>query len=306
MPHFVTRSGASLCGLRDISLSGWRKMFGRERIEKKNPQQIIAMRKAGLVVGRTLEKLAEAVKPGVTTRELDDFAREYILSQNAVPSFPLVPGYRHTLCVSVGCEIVHGIPGDRVLQEGELVSIDCGAAVDGWHGDSAISIIVGGDDAAEPEVKNLLDDTSRSLWSGIAAMVPGNRVGDIGGAVEESLEKSALHRKIGEYGIVEDYEGHGIGREMHMSPGVPNFRPAKLGPKLTVGTTLAIEPMVTLGAPDNKVLDDDWTVVTIDGSIAAHVEHTVAITSEGIWVLTALDGGLEICAATGAQFGPLA
>lgn len=280
-------------------------MFGRERIEKKSPQQLLVMRQAGLVVARTLEMLENEVRPGVTTGHLDNLAREFILGQGARPSFPEVPGYHHTLCVSVGAEIVHGIPGERVLQEGDLVSIDCGAIVNGWHGDAAISIFAGGDSAADPAAVGLVHDTRSSLAAGVAKMRPRAHVGDVGGAIEAELGALGSRRGV-EYGIVEEYEGHGIGREMHMSPGVPNYRPSRLGPKLDVGVTLAIEPMVTLGAPGNETLEDDWTVVTLDGSLAAHVEHTVAITSEGIWVLTALDGGEEMLGARGAPFGPLA
>lgn len=280
-------------------------MFGRERLELKTTDEVVAMRRAGLVVAHTLKYLREACREGMTTGELDRMARQRIEAEGARPSFPEVPGYRHTLCVSVGPAVVHGIPGEQVLAAGDLVSIDCGAIVDGWHGDAAISFLVGGAEAAEPGAAELISVTEQSLHAGIAAMRPGNRVGDIGAAVEGRIEEEAL-RTGATYGIVEQYEGHGIGREMHMEPGVPNVAVKRRGPKLAVGATLAIEPMVTLGTAQTRELDDGWTVVTLDGSPAAHVEHTVAITPDGIWVLTALDGGEGLLTEMGAPYGPLA
>lgn len=279
-------------------------MFGREKIQLKSTDQIIAMRAAGLVVARTHEYLRSVLAEGMTTGQVDDLAREFIAAQGARPSFSEVPGYRHTLCISVGSEVVHGIPGERVLRTGDIVSIDAGAIVDGWHGDAAVTSIIGGEAAVATETAGLVRDTRDSLTAGISAMRPGNRVGDIGAAVEHFLEHAGEKAGI-EYGIVEEFEGHGIGREMHMSPGVPNYAVKPAGPKLAVGVTLAIEPMVTLGAAGTRTLDDEWTVVTSDGSLASHEEHTVAITPNGIWVLTALDGGEAILATVGAPFGPL-
>ncbi len=281
-------------------------MFGRQRIELKSDAQIVAMRAAGLVVARTLEHLARILRPGMTTGALDEAARAFIASQGARPSFPEVPGYRHVLCVSVGPAVVHGIPGDQVIRPGEIVSIDCGAIVDGWHGDAAVSLIAGGEDAAPGEAVTLVRDTEAALGAGIAAMRPGNRVGDIGAAVQAHLEAAGERAGV-RYGIVEDYEGHGIGREMHMDPGVPNVRLRHRGPgpKLAAGATLAIEPMVTLGSPQTVEQADGWTAMTADGSLAAHSEHTVAITPGGLWVLTALDGGEALLAKAGAPFAPL-
>ena len=279
-------------------------LFSRERIQGKSPEQILAMRAAGLVVARALELLGEHVHDGITTGELDHVAERAIRDAGAVPSFPLVPGYHHTLCTSVNEEIVHGIPGGRVLHDGDLVSIDCGAVLDGWHGDAAISLVVGGREAARPEDLALLDDTEDSLWAGIGALAVGRPLYAVGAAVEDSLA-AAGERRGRSYGIVEDYVGHGIGTEMHMDPQVPNYRVPGKGPQVISGTTVAIEPMVTLGAQDNDVLDDDWTVVTLDGSRAAHWEHTVAVTDEGLWVLTALDGGQARLAAAGAAYAPL-
>ncbi|MGN7246261.1 type I methionyl aminopeptidase [Janibacter anophelis] len=279
-------------------------LFGRERVRPRTPDQLRAMRVAGLLVGRTLEMLRGEVRAGVTTAQLDALAEDFIRSGGGVPNFQLVPGYSHTLCTSVGEEIVHGIPGDRVLRDGDLLSIDCGAEVDGWNGDAAMTVVVGGDAAGEPAAVRLSEITRRSLWAGIAALRPDGDLNDIGGAVEDSIRADARTDGVA-YGIVEDYTGHGIGEHMHLPPNVPNYRVRGRVPQTPVGTTLAIEPMVTLGDQANHVLDDDWTVVTDDGSPAAHWEHSVAVTEHGIWVLTALDGGEAELSARGASFGPL-
>ena len=262
------------------------------------------MRVAGLLVARTLEMLRAEARAGVTTAHLDALAEDFIRSGGGVPNFQLVPGYSHTLCTSVGDEIVHGIPGERVLRGGDLLSIDCGAEVEGWNGDSAITIVVGGDDAGDPAAARLSEVTRRSLWAGIAAFRPGGDLNDIGGGVEDSIRSDARADGV-DYGIVEDYTGHGIGEHMHLPPNVPNYRVRGRTPQTPVGSTLAIEPMVTLGDQANHVLDDEWTVVTDDGQPAAHWEHSVALTERGIWVLTALDGGEAELTARGAPFGPL-
>jgi len=251
----------------------------RERIEIKTPAQLAVMRQAGLVVARTLALVAAEVRAGITTAELDEVAAESIRSEGALPSFLGYHGFPAHICVSVNDEVVHGIPGARVLSEGDLVSIDCGAIVDGWHGDAALSVPVG---AVAPELLELSRVTEQSLAAGIAAAVAGGHSGDIGYAVEQYV------RSQGPYGIVEDYVGHGIGTAMHMSPSVPNYGRRGDGPQIREGMALAIEPMVTLGAADTKVLSDDWTVVTADGRPAAHWEHSVAITADGPVVLTAL------------------
>jgi methionyl aminopeptidase len=275
-------------------------LFGRERCEGKTPEQLAMMRTAGLLVGRTLELVVAAARPGATTLELDTLAETHIRDHGGVPNFQLVPGYRHTLCTSVNDEIVHGIPRGRVLEEGDLLSIDCGAQVGRWNGDAAVSLVVGGRAAGSAEDLDLVDDTESALWAGIAALQVGGDLYAVGAAVEDSLTDSGTRRGR-EYGIVEDYVGHGIGTSMHMDPQVPNYRVSGKGPKVTEGTTICIEPMVTLGDQDNTVLDDEWTVVTRDGSRAAHWEHSVAVTSEGICVLTALDGGAERLAALGVR-----
>lgn len=279
-------------------------MFGRSRVDTKTPDQLRRMRKAGLVVGQTLQLMAQTVRPGMTTRKLDELAEEHIRGCGATPSFLGYHGFTGTLCTSVNDEVVHGIPGDRVLAEGDLLSIDCGAIVDGWHGDAAISVIVGGRDAGRPEDLELIDATEESMWAGIAALAVGQPLYAVGAAVEDTIVESG-DRLEREYGIVEEYVGHGIGTEMHMEPQVPNYRVREKGPTVRSGLTVAIEPMVTLGSAETRVLEDDWTVVTTDGTRAAHWENTVAVTDDGLWVLTALDGGKERLEALGAAYAPL-
>jgi methionyl aminopeptidase len=269
---------------------GWRD----RGIEVKTPAQVAAMRKAGLVVGRTLEVLRDAVRAGVTTGELDAIAEDAIRTTGAVPSFLGYQGFPASICTSVNDEVVHGIPGERELREGDLVSLDCGAIVDGWHGDAAITVPVG---EVRKELLTLVADTEAAMWAGIAAARPGGRVGDISEAVEARL------RRESRYGILEDYTGHGIGTAMHQAPDVPNVGVRGRGARLVPGIALAVEPMVTLGSHQTEVLDDEWTVVTADGSWAAHAEHTFALTDRGAWVLTAEDGGEEALTALGVPYG---
>jgi methionyl aminopeptidase len=273
-------------------------MVLRDRnLEIKTPEQIGLMRRAGLLVGETLELMREAAKAGVTTGELDALAEDNIRSHGGVPSFLGYgyPPFPATICASVNDEVVHGIPGDRELVDGDIISIDCGAIVDGWHGDAAITVAIG---EVPAEVTELMRVTEGALWAGIAAARLNGRVSDISHGVETSV------RQEGAYGILEDYVGHGIGSQMHMAPNVPNVvRRGERGPKLVTGMALAVEPMVTLGSAETDVLGDDWTVVTVDGSLAAHFEHTFTLTPDGAWVLTALDGGRERLAALGAPYG---
>jgi methionyl aminopeptidase len=250
----------------------------------KTPEQVARMRDAGLVVARTLETLVAAVRPGISTGELDTLAEESIRAQDAIPSFLGYQGFPASICASVGAEVVHGIPRpDRVLCEGELISIDCGAILAGWHGDSAVTVAVGD---CDQELLDLSAVTEQALWAGIAAAVDGGRLSDIGAAVE------AIVRPHG-YGLVDGFTGHGIGTSMHERPDVPNLAPQGPGKgmELEPGLVLAIEPMVTLGDPAVTELADGWTIVTLDDQPAAHWEHTVAITPDGPWVLTAMDGG---------------
>lgn len=268
-------------------------MFGRKSsIELKKPEQFERMRAAGLVVADTLETLRASVAAGVTTADLDAIARDCIAKAGASPSFLGYHGFPAVICTSVNDEIVHGIPGSRVINDGDVVSIDCGAIVDGWHGDAALTVAVG---EVTPEVTALLEVTEAALWDGIAKAIAGGRLSDIGHAVETRV------RSAGDYGIVAEYVGHGIGTSMHMEPSVPNYGQPGNGPRLEVGMALAIEPMVNLGGRHTKTLADDWTVVTVDGRWSAHFEHTVAITAAGPWVLTAHDGGAARLAALGVS-----
>jgi methionyl aminopeptidase len=252
-------------------------------IEVKSPAQIAVMREAGLVVAGALDAAVAAVRPGVSTADLDAIASAYIREAGATPSFKGYHGYPATICTSVNEQVVHGIPSpEAVLRAGDVISIDCGAIVSGWHGDAAVTVGVG---ELSAELTALLADCEDALWEGLARAVAGGRLTDISAAVEAA----ALER--GSYGIVEEYTGHGIGTAMHMDPPVPNYGKPGRGPALVEGMALAVEPMLVLGEAETDLLPDGWTVVTSDGSWAAHFEHTVAITADGPWVLTAPDGG---------------
>ena len=279
-------------------------MFGRNRLDVKTPDQIRKMRMAGVVVGETLQLVQGQARAGITTGDLDKAAEDFIRGKGGIPSFLGYHGFTGSLCVSVNDEVVHGIPGPRVLHTGDLVSIDCGAIVDGWHGDAAISLIIGGREAGSAHDLALIDATEASMWAGITALAVGSPLYDVGAAVEDSIVDAARAGGV-TYGIIEDYVGHGIGTEMHQDPQVPNYRVRDRGPIVRSGVTVAIEPMVTLGSAETDVLDDGWTVVTQDGSRAAHWENSVAVTDEGLWVLTALDGGQERLGALGAAYAPL-
>jgi len=248
-------------------------------ITRKSPEEIDRMRRAGRLVGHTLSTLVEAVRPGITLLELDTQAERVIRDGGGIPSFLGYHGFPATLCLSPNDWIVHGIPNGYVLKEGDILSIDCGAIVDGWHGDAAVTVPVGQvDDAA----RRLIETTERAMWAGIAQVRAGNRLSDIGNAVEQVAAVEG-------YGVVREYVGHGIGTRMHEEPQVPNYGRPGRGLRLEVGHALAIEPMVNEGSPESRVLDDGWTVVTRDGSRSAHFEHTVAITPQGPEVLTLLD-----------------
>ncbi|NVI87096.1 type I methionyl aminopeptidase [Actinomadura sp. BRA 177] len=262
-------------------------MFKRRRpaIQMKTAEQVELMRAAGLLVGRTLELLRDAVKPGITTLDLDTLAERHIRDNGGVPSFKGYHGFTGTICASINEEIVHGIPrAGKVLRDGDVISIDCGAIVAGWHGDAAITVPVG---EVADELRTLLDVTETSLWHGLAAGRAGARLTDMSHAIE------AYIRSQGRYGIVEGYGGHGIGTEMHMDPLIPNHGAPGHGPVLEPGMCFAVEPMVNLGTKDTRELDDGWTVVTTDGKYSAHFEHTFAVTPDGPRVLTALDEGRE-------------
>lgn len=277
-----------------------RPMFGLDRIEYKTVEQMRKMRSAGLVVAAALAAAREATTVGALTRDIDAAAAQVIEEQGAAPSFLGYQGFPATVCVSVNDEIVHGIPGERVVQDGDLVSVDCGAIVDGWHSDAAITILVG---SVTPEHQELSEVTRSAMWAGIAAVKQGERITSIGAAVESSIEG---HQSGADFGIVEEYVGHGIGSEMHQAPDVPNFRTRERSARIKPGLCIAIEPMVTLGEPHNQVLEDDWTVVTDTGAVSAHWEHSVAVLEDGIFVLTAENGGAEELGKLGVRLGTLA
>lgn len=260
-------------------------------IELKTPEQLGLMRRAGLVVSAALDAVHEAIKPGVTTAELDSLAEDVIRSHGAVPSFKGYHGFPATICASVNEQVVHTIPdAGQVLREGDLISVDCGAILNGWHGDAAITVGVG---QIHADRQQMADTAADALWAGITAAARGirsrrGRLTDISYAIESSIKKAS--RK---YGIVRGYGGHGIGTEMHQDPHINNHGRPRKGPKLVPGMALAIEPMITLGSPKTLELSDGWTVVTMDRSPAAHVEHSVALYEDGVVVLTAADGGRE-------------
>jgi methionyl aminopeptidase len=257
----------------------------------------------GRITAAALDEVRGLVRPGVSTAELDAAAAAVITARGAESNFQLVRGYRHTTCISVNEQVVHGIPGERVLEPGDIVSIDAGAQFKGWNGDSAISVVV--PDDSRPELvaarARLSDVTETSLWAGIAALASARRVGEIGDAVQTSIESSGEG-----YGILRDYVGHGIGRRMHEGPTVFNYRVADLGPEVKPGLCLAIEPMVVAGSDATFVEDDEWTVSTVDGTDGSHWEHSVAVHAGGIWVLTALDGGAAGLAPFGVTPTPIA
>lgn len=272
----------------------------------KTPAQLRAMVEPGLITAAALDAVRALVAPGVTTGELDAAASAVITSRGAESNFQLVRGYRHTTCVSVNDQVVHGIPGSRALEPGDIVSIDAGAQLHGWNGDSAITIVVPGGDPVRTAARERLSEVTRgSLWAGVAALASARRVGEIGDAVQGFIERAEAADGV-EYGILRDYVGHGIGRKMHEGPTVFNYRVDDLGPEVRPGLCLAIEPMVTSGSDATFVEDDDWTVTTVDGSDGAHWEHSVAVHEGGIWVLTAADGGAADLAPYGVTPVPIA
>ena len=242
----------------------------------KSPQELDSMRRAGAVVGAALELLKASVEPGMTTKDLDRIAHKEIIRQGAKPTFKGYRGFPASICTSVNEEIVHGIPGKRVLREGDIVKVDVGATLESMIGDAAVSIAVG---EVSPEAASLMDDTRLSLEEGIKAAQPGGRVGDVGAAVQAYGESRG-------YGVVREFVGHGVGRFLHEDPQVPNYGQPGMGPLLRVGMCIAIEPMFNLGDWHTKILDDEWTVVTADGKLSAHFEHSIAITKDGPEILT--------------------
>jgi methionyl aminopeptidase len=255
-------------------------------ISRKSPREIGQMRRAGRIVAEVLALMESEIRPGVSTIELDRLAEAHIKRAGATPSFKgYLGGGRYgkgprafpaSTCISIDAEVVHGIPDERVIREGQLVSVDVGAIVDGWHGDGARTFIVG---PIASQVTELVETTRLGMMAGIAAAVPGAHIGDISGAIEDVAKAHG-------YGIVRQFVGHGIGTDMHQDPQLPNYRTGSRGPELLPGICLAIEPMFTLGGPAVRVQPDGWTVITADGSLAAHFEHTIAVTENGPEILT--------------------
>ena len=266
-------------------------------IQIKTLDQLKVMRRAGLVVAQIHIAIREAIKPGMTTDALDVIAAAVIKRGGATSNFLNYHGFPATICVSINDEIVHGIPGPKIINDGDIVSVDCGAIVDGWHGDAAFSIGVG---TISTEDQKLMDVCEESMWHGIAAGKNGAKLSDIGYAIEQYTNSQ------GKYGILQEYGGHGIGTEMHQEPHVLNFGKAGNGPQLVPGFALAIEPMITRGSARTKVLADDWTVVSADKSHGAHFEHTYCIAPDGKpFVLTAIDGGRADLARFGVEISEL-
>lgn len=275
----------------------------------KTPAQLRSMIEPGLITAAALDAVRPLVRAGVTTAELDAVAERTIIGRGAESNFQLVRGYRHTTCISVNEQVVHGIPGDRVLEPGDIVSIDCGAQFKGWNGDSAVTFVV--PDESRPDLVARREELSRvtegSMWAGIAAMASASHLGDLGADIQDYIEAQGPSVVTGEsYGILREYVGHGIGRKMHEAPSVFNYRTPDPGAEVRPGLVLAIEPMVTAGGEATFVEDDDWTVSTIDGTDGAHWEHSVARHDGGIWVLTAPDGGAAGLAPFGVTPVPIA
>ena len=245
----------------------------------KSARELELMREAGRVVASTLQRLRALLQPGISTRELDAVAEREIRGQGARPAFKGYRGFPASLCVSVNEQVVHGIPGDLVIREGDIVSMDLGAIVDGLYGDAAVTVAAG---SVPEEVHRLLLVTEEGLMAGVGAVRPGNRIGDVSAAVQTEVERQ------GAYGIVREYVGHGIGRALHEEPQVPNYGTPGRGPLLRPGMVLAIEPMVNMGGAETRLLEDGWTVVTADGSLSAHFEHSVVVTEGDPLVMTAI------------------
>lgn len=245
----------------------------------KSPEEIRLLRRAGRLVAEAHALVAELIRPGVTTAELDEAVEALIRKAGGIPTFKGYHGYPASICTSVDNEVIHGIPGPRRLEEGQIVSVDIGVTLDGFVGDGAWTYPVG---QVTPEVRRLLETTEEALYRGIEAARPGNRISDIGHAVQTFVESRG-------YSVVRDFVGHGVGRQMHEDPQVPNFGPPGRGPRIKEGMCLAIEPMVNMGRHEVRILDDQWTAVTVDGSLSAHFEHTVVVTRDGPEILTRRD-----------------
>ena len=247
-------------------------------IIRKSPDEIAHMRRAGRIVAGTIDEVTAAVRPGVTTADLDRVAEDYIRTQGAIPSFKGYRGFPASICTSVNDQVVHGIPGPRILERGDLLSLDFGAIWEGYHADSAVTVFVGEPPSAEAE--KLVRVTEEALETGINQLVPGKHLSDIGNAIQQMVEGAG-------FSVVREYVGHGIGRNLHEDPPIPNYGSPGRGPEIAPGLVVAIEPMVNAGGWETKLLADDWTVVTADGTLSAHFEHTIAVTESGPEILTA-------------------
>ncbi|MGY5766239.1 type I methionyl aminopeptidase [Brachybacterium sp. DNPG3] len=270
----------------------------RERVELKTPEQIAVMRRSGALLARVHDMLAAELRPGITTAQLDALAETMIRDEGALPNFLGYHGFPATLCISVNEVVVHGIPGELVIEEGDVVSIDGGCIVEGWHSDSARTHIVGAP-RRQADV-DLVRITEEALWEGIAALASAQRVGEIGAAIEDFVAKEAGDALA----HLEDFGGHGIGTAMHQPPDVMNYRTRSKGPKVRPGMCLAIEPMLIQGSGDWAMDDDEWTIRATGGGRAAHAEHSVAVTEQGLIVLTAADGGIACLAERGIAAAP--
>lgn len=267
----------------------------------KSRRELAAMREPGRITALALEAVRGAIRAGTTPLELDRLAERVIRERGAVPNFQLEPGYEHTLCVSINDVVVHGIPGAQPIKPGDLVTVDCGATIGGFHGDAAISVVVpGGDPTTAVARQRLSDVTKGALWDGIAALASAKQLGEVGASVEDHVEANS------DFGISDDYIGHGIGRAMHEDPPVFNYRTRVAGPAVKPGLCVAIEPIIHAGATATTTDADGWTVRTADGSDACQWEHSVAVHADGIWVLTALDGGAAGLAPYGIVPTPIA
>ena len=245
----------------------------------KSDREIELLKKAGLIVYETHQYLKDFIKPGISTKELDDLAEKFIRSKDSYPSFKGYDGFPGSICTSINEEVVHGIPGNKVLKDGDIISIDIGACYKGYHGDSAWTYEVGN---VSQDKKYLMEHTKKALFEGLNQIKPGARIGDVGNAIETYAKKHNL-------GVVKELVGHGVGTSVHEDPDVPNYGTKGTGPRLKEGMVIAVEPMLTLGSPDIVILDDDWTIETEDFSPAAHYEHTVAVTKDGYRILTGVD-----------------
>ncbi|WP_029152707.1 type I methionyl aminopeptidase [Microbacterium gubbeenense] len=274
----------------------------------KKPAQLRGMVEPGLITSAALDAVADAIRPGITTLELDAIAEQTIRERGAHSNFQMVDGYSHTVCASVNDQVVHGIPGGRVLEPGDIVSIDAGAeTTEGWNGDSARTFIVpGGSDAELVAQRQELSDVTRgSMWAGIAALATRTHLGEVGAVIQDHIESNPLPSTGQPAGILRDYVGHGIGRSMHEPPTLFHYATPGRGAEIKPGLCICVEPMMTAGSEEVRVEDDDWTITTVDGSSGAHWEHSVAVHAGGIWVLTSPDGGAEGLAPFGITPAPI-